>query len=579
MSSQAASRTPRWWESAVFYEVFLRSFCDSNGDGIGDIPGLVSRLDYLRDLGVDAIYLCAHYPSPFCDGGFDVTDFRNVDPAYGTLDDFARLLDEVHARGMYLIIDFVLNHTSDRHPWFVESRSSRDNPRRDWYVWRAPVDGGPPNNWQSVFHDSAWELDPQTGHYYYHFFLKEQPDLNWRNPEVRQEMLDTMRFWLDLGVDGFRLDALGSVFEDPSLRSIPAEDTLTLAEQLGALRASFPGPPSRETLAYLGEKRARLYRRQSEQPETHELVNVFRSLVDTYDHRVLLGETDRCVYYGNGSDRAHMLYNFPLMETPALTPAWVRANLRDRAAEMPAGAWQCNTLSNHDSSRMHSRYAQGEHDAQRARVHIALLLTLPGTPILYYGDEIGMTDLVFHDPGQLRDGQGILAYRVMSEQFGLPPAEALAITNFLSRDKCRSPMQWDGSANGGFCPGDVAPWLPVHQSHAEGVHVAAQAGDAGSLLGFTRRLIHVRRRSPALQRGRYEPIHPDAEEHLSFVRTYEAETCLVMLNMSARAQPIQLERGWKHLEVLLSTAPEQGGDRSAARLTLAPFEVLVARVS
>jgi len=573
--SRALTRKKKWWESAVFYEVFLRSFCDGNADGIGDLPGLIRRLDYLQELGIDALYLSSHYPSPFRDGGFDITDFRGVDPAYGTLEDFKRLLDEVHDRGMYLVIDFVLNHTSDQHPWFQESRSSLGNPKQDWYVWQPPVEGGPPNNWQSVFHHSAWEFDSQAGRYYYHFFLKEQPDLNWRNPEVQEAMLGCMRFWLDLGVDGFRLDAVGTVFESPALEDFPAEYTLSLEEQVQELRASFPKPPGIEILAYLGFKREQMFKYQWEQPETHALMSVFRSLVDEYGDRVLLGETDRCVYYGNGTDRLHLIFNFPLFESSSLNPPWVRLNQRDRAAQMPPGAWPCNTLGNHDTSRVYTRYANGEHDEQLTRLHTALLLTLRGTPFLYYGDEIGMRDLDLRGVEQFRDVQGILAYRVMTGTFRVPDEEALALSNFLCRDKCRAPMQWDESANGGFCPDGVEPWLPVHPSYAREVNVTRQLEDAGSLLSFVRRLLRVRRQTPALQVGTYESVEPESKEYLAFWRSHEGQRCLVVLNMSDGEQALQVEHGAARMDVLFSSEPGGPVERNARHLVLEPFEILI----
>ncbi len=570
-------RKSNWWQSAVFYEVFLRSFRDGNGDGIGDIPGLIERLDYLQELGIDAIYLSSHYPSPFFDGGFDITDFRDVDPTFGTLSDFRQLLEQVHARGMYLIIDFVLNHTSDQHPWFMQSRSSRDNPKRDWYVWHDPVDGGPPNNWQSVFHDSAWQLDPQTGQYYYHFFLKEQPDLNWHNPQVREAMLNSMRFWLDMGVDGFRMDAIGTVFEEPSLQDFPEEYRLSLEEQLNELRTTFPEPPSVETLAFLGFKRQQMYQHQWERPETHELMATFRSLVDDYDHRVLVGETDRCEYYGDGRDRLHLVFNFPLLDSSTLSPKWVRLNQRDRMAAIPASAWPCNILGNHDNVRIYDRYGDGTHNVQLAKVHTALLLTMRGTPFLYYGDEIGMSDVMLAEVGQFRDLQGIMAYQWMTEEYGLPAEEALPIANFLCRDTCRAPMQWDGSEHGGFCSITAEPWLPVHPNQRQGVHVEGQRADPNSLYSFVQRLLQLRRQTPALQSGGYEPVHTDAENYLAFMRVSAAGTCLIVLNMTATPCTVPLDYGWRGCELLLSS---ESGRASALgdELALAAFEVVIARL-
>jgi alpha-glucosidase len=302
----------KWWQRAVFYQIYPRSFADGNADGIGDFPGMTARLDYLRDLGIDAIWLSPHYPSPFLDCGYDISDFVDVGPEYGTLEDFTLFLHEAHARGIRVILDLVLNHTSDQHPWFVESRSSCNNPRRDWYIWRDSKDDGPPNNWVSIFGGSAWERDPRTGQYYYHAFLKEQPDLNWRNPEVKRAMWDVVRFWLDLGVDGFRLDAIATIFEHPALpdHSLPlAPDEVVNANMLPM------------------EEYQQLMRFQIQQLGLHELMQELRALVDEYPgDRVLVGEDEDVAFHGTGDDELHLIFNFPLMRVERLSPAHIRAN-------------------------------------------------------------------------------------------------------------------------------------------------------------------------------------------------------------------------------------------------------------
>jgi alpha-glucosidase len=311
----------KWWQKAVFYQIYPRSFADGNGDGIGDFPGMLEKLDYLRDLGIDAVWLSPHYPSPFLDCGYDISDYTGVGPEYGTLEDFTRFLQAAHQREIKIILDLVLNHTSDLHPWFIESRSSLDNPKRDWYIWKDGKEGGPPNNWASIFGGSGWQLDPQTGQYYYHAFLKEQPDLNWRNPVVKQAIWEAVRFWLELGVDGFRLDAIATIYEHPDLpdHTLPLEK-LKVTTANGLTKAEF----------------AQLMRYQTHQPGIHELMQELRGIIDEYSgDRVLVGEDDNVAYHGTGDDELHMVFNFPLMLTDRLTPDHIRSNQAVRLADLP----------------------------------------------------------------------------------------------------------------------------------------------------------------------------------------------------------------------------------------------------
>ncbi len=383
----------RWWQRAVFYQIYPRSFADGNGDGIGDFPGMTARLDYLRDLGIDAIWLSPHYPSPFLDCGYDISDYTGVGPEYGTLADFTTLLHAAHERGIRVILDLVLNHTSDQHPWFQESRASRTNPKRDWYVWRDGKNGGPPNNWASIFGGSAWTHDPLTDQYFYRAFLKEQPDLNWRNPEVKQAMWDMVRFWLDLGGDGFRLDAIATIFEHADL----PDQTLTASPD-DVVDANMLSMADYQQLMQF----------QIQQPGLHDVMQELRALIDTYPgDRVLVGEDELVAFHGTGDDELHLVFNFPLMRTERLLPAHIRANQTMRLSELPPGAWPCNTLGNHDTPRVWSRYGDGMHDAERARLHLALLLTLKGTPFLYNGEEIGMTDLRLTSLDEIRDTAAI----------------------------------------------------------------------------------------------------------------------------------------------------------------------------
>lgn len=564
-----------WWQKAVFYQIYPRSFADGNGDGIGDVAGMVERLDYLSSLGVDALWLSPHYPSPQADCGYDISDYTGVAPEYGTLDDFVRLLEGAHARGIRVILDLVLNHTSDQHPWFVESRSSRDNPRRNWFVWRDPApDGGPPSNWESVFGGSAWEYDPATGQYYYHQFLKEQPDLNWRNPEVKQAMFDMVRFWLDLGVDGFRLDAIGSIFEHPDL----PDHTSPMG--LADLYKAWAAAQTDAEHAALAENWKLLFQYQFDQPGVHELMQELRRVVDEYPDRMLVGEDDNVAYHGNGDDELHLVFNFPLMRTRRLTPQWVRANQQLRLSALPHAAWPCNTLGNHDSPRVYSRYGDGVHDAALARISAALMLTLRGTPFLYNGEEIGMRDLVLDDLDQFRDTAAVRTYHMAIDLLGMAPEVALRTAAEMSRDRCRTPMQWDATANAGFSPAGVRTWLPVNPNYAQGVNVAAQEHDPDSLLHFYRQLIAVRKQTPALIAGAYLPLAEDHDAYLAFVRRSVApdQACLVLLNMSEQPQMVHLALQARHLRLLFSSHPRAGTVDDPSGLPLAPFEVYIAEI-
>ena len=571
----------RWWQKAVFYQIYPRSFWDSNADGIGDLMDYEGRLDYLRQLGVDAIWLSPHYPSPLFDVGYDIADYTDCAPEYGNMPDFQRFLDGAHQRGMRVILDLVLNHTSDQHAWFQESRSSRTNPKRDWYVWRDGVDGGPPNNWISTFGGSAWEYDPATGQYYYHFFFKEQPDLNWRNPQLKQAMFDVVRFWLELGVDGYRLDAIGTIFEDPQMPDAPM--AMTLAEYHRA-EAEAKTVAEHQRLAHIWDD---IFQYQVEQPGMHELMKELRAVVDEYPDRVLVAENDNLTYHGNGDDEMHMVFNFPLMWAERLTPAWVRANQAERLARLATisfQSWPCNTLGNHDSPRIFNRFGDGLHDQELARLSLALMLTLRGTPFLYYGEEIGMTDLNLEDISQFRDQLGIWLYNAALNELELSPEEALQRARRLTRDKCRTPMQWANAPNAGFCPADVQPWLPVNLNYAQGVNVKDQLKDSDSLLSFYRTLLLLRRNTPALVVGDYLGLEtglPVDKAVLAYLRRTSSQTCLVALNFSDHAQKFNLSLAGLATPLRLKgifashTSPQK---QAQEVIELAPFEIIIAEL-
>lgn len=556
----------RWWQKAVFYQIYPRSFADGNGDGIGDLAGMIGKLDYLQSLGVGAVWLSPHYPSPYVDCGYDISDYLGVAPEYGTMEDFQRFMNGLHQRGIRLVLDLVLNHTSDRHPWFIESRSSRDNPKRDWYVWRDGKAGVPPNNCYSTFGGSAWEFDDLTSSYYYHYFFKEQPDLNWHNPEVKDAMFSAARFWLEMGVDGFRLDAIGTIFEDENYPPIP--EGLS-QEGLYLLAKGSPNPEADEkVLAYWME----MFRYQSDRPEVHELMKELRALIDEYDDRVLIGETDDIAFYGSGDDELHLNFNFPLMRTLRLTAGHVRKNQRTRLAALPPEAWPCNTLGNHDTARVYSLFGDGIHNDLMARLHLMLLLTLKGTPFLYNGEEIGMSDLIIEDPAKFRDPLSLLYADLEKRVVGSDDKTATRIGAVMGRDRNRTPMQWSDAPNGGFCPPQVAPWLPVNPDYNAGISVCAQEGKSDSLLNFYRSMLTLRSHYPALQTGAYQEVNGENEDVLVYRRWDENAALTVALNLSEKTQSIRLP--YAAGDILISNI-DQKTEVISNDLELLPFQGMI----
>ena len=511
-----------WWRDGVIYQIYPRSFADSNGDGLGDLPGIISRLDYLADLGIDALWPSPIYPSPDRDFGYDVSDYCNVDPRYGTLADFDRLVAEAHDRGLHLILDMVMNHTSDQHAWFQESRSARDNPKRDWYIWR-----NQPNNWQASFGGKAWEFDQPTGQYYLHLFTKEQPDVNWRNPAVRQAQLEAFRFWMDRSVDGFRLDVFNAYFKHPDLPD---------------------NPPKFGLRAF--DRQKHIY--DIDQPEMLPLLNELRALLDSYPERYSVGETyqaspQKTVAYC-GPDKLHAAFSFDFTSNELSfpwNPGWIKEQIARREQIFnKAGVWPTTVMSNHDLPRAASRYAKGEQDAQ-ARIALALLLTLRGTPFMYYGEEIGMRDIAVR----------------RSEILDPPGRKYWPI--YKGRDGCRSPMQWDNGKNAGFS--SAKPWLPVHPDYLQR-NVAAQAADPDSLFHFTKKLLSLRKTFPALQGGDYNPLESPPGT-LAYLRSMPEQSILVAINFKSRTTEfVALQGKW---QLLLSSHEESTG-------TLAPYEVRLA---
>jgi alpha-glucosidase len=518
----------RWWQRGVIYQVYPRSFQDSNGDGIGDLPGVIERLGYLSWLGVDAIWLSPIFPSPMADFGYDVSDYTGIDAAFGTLDDFDRLVREAHARGIKVLLDFVPNHTSDRHPWFLESRSSRENPRRDWYIWSDAGPGGTvPNNWLSNFGGSAWTWDPDTGQYYYHAFLREQPDLNWRNLEVREAMFAVLRFWLDRGVDGFRVDVIWGIVKDDLLRD---------------------NPPNPDYHASLPPHYQQLSTYSTDRPEVHEIIRGMRGVLDAYDDRMMVGEIylpiERLVtYYGSGGDEVHLPFNFQLIRLP-----WHARVVADTIARyealLPEGGWPNWVLGNHDRPRIATRVGAGQ-----ARVAAMLLLTLRGTPTLYYGDEIGMVNVAI-PPDAVQDP---LERNVPGLGFG--------------RDPERTPMQWSAGPGAGFTAG--TPWLPLAADFAD-MNVEQARRDRRSLLTLYRRLIAWRREQPALVVGGYEALAADGDL-LAYRRSAQGHF-VVVLNFGGAMQEWTCPREVEGMRIVMSTELDREGEHVGRLLPLRPDE-------
>lgn len=524
-----------WWQTGVVYQIYPRSYQDSNGDGIGDLPGITQRLDYLSDtLGIDAVWLSPIYPSPMHDFGYDVADYTDIHPLFGTLADFDKLLKETHERGMKLILDLVPNHTSDEHPWFLESRSSRENPKRDWYLWRDPApDGGPPNNWLSHFGGPAWTLDETTGQYYLHQFVKQQPDLNYRNPDVVIAILDVMRFWLDRGVDGFRVDVIGLMMKDPEFRDEP-------------LNPAWDGINPFAQLEHIYTANL---------PEVHDLIREMRKVLDSYADRMMVGETylpnDMLMKYYGTTDtlECHLPFNFQLI-LAKWDAAGVRKMVDDYEAALPSDGWPNWVLGNHDQHRLATRIGAGQ-----ARVGNMLLLTLRGTPTCYYGDELGMQDVPI-PPEKIQD----------------PPAlNQPEIAPIVGRDPERTPMQWDASPNAGFAAPDVEDlWLPLAPNYRD-VNVARQLEDAYSFLSYFRTLLRYRKSSPALKWGSYVSIDPGSREAREncfvFERQADNNRLLIALNFSAQDQRLSLP-GLGSGRIAISTKLDHDGEVNLTDFTL-----------
>jgi alpha-glucosidase len=523
-----------WWQTATIYQIYPRSFQDTDGDGIGDLKGIMQRIPYLRELGVDAVWISPFYPSPMKDFGYDISDYCGIDPLFGSMADFDGLSAALHGAGLKLILDLVPNHTSDQHPWFVDSRASRCSPKRNWYIWRDPLPGGgPPNNWLSEFGGSAWQFDPATGQYYYHAFLASQPDLNWRNPSVREAIHNVMQFWLRKGADGFRVDVMWHLMKDAAFRDNPLNPDFRDSDQ----------PHNRLRPVYSGDI-----------DDVQEIVAGLRSVVDEFPDRVLIGELylpfERLArYYGRDLRGANLPFNFALLQAP-----WHAANLAKLIADyercLPAGGWPNWVLGNHDRPRVASRVG-----ATQVRNAAMLLLTLRGTPTLYYGDELGLPQV------------DIPAHRVRD------PFEINVPNKGVGRDGARTPMQWSPAEFGGFAQAE--PWLPL-DPHWRADNVENLAQDETSILSLYRRLLRFRKTSATLQRGAYRTIAALGDV-LLYERELDGEQILVALNLSDTAAEVEsgAASAGSSAAVLMSTYCDRTGERVSDAIALRPNEGLM----
>ena len=539
-----------WWKHAVIYEVYPQSFQDSDGDGVGDIKGIASRLDYLHDLGIDAIWITPMYPSPGVDNGYDIADYTAIDPKYGTMADFDNLVAEAKKRNIRVIMDYVINHTSDQHPWFKESRSSRDNPKRDWYVWHdgkgetATDKGQPPNNWQSWFGHSAWQLDEKTRQYYYHYFYVQQPDLNWRNPEVHTAMMGVLDFWMKKGVSGFRIDAVSRLFEDPQMRDDPY----------------MPG------YNVYGDRNIK-HKYTDDLPEVHDVLKDVRRVVDKYPgHPVLVTEADEpnvealTKMYGNG-DEVQLPMDFQIADVNELSAPRFR-KLFDEIENNSAHGQPEYFFSNHDQPRQWDRYGDGgPHNDQIAKLMAVLELCTRGTPQMYYGEELGMRTT---DPKRIEDVHDPIG------KLGWPKEKG--------RDGERTPMQWDGTGSAGFTTGK--PWLAVPPS-AKTYNVETESKDPHSIFSAYKKLLALRKTNEALRDGKQEDIDPTDPSVYAFLRRTAGKTVLVAMNMSGKPQKVKFD--WASsgvqgtsLEALFE-AGEIGRDKGNV-VTIGPYAAMVAEI-
>jgi oligo-1,6-glucosidase len=560
--------TDPWWKSAVVYQIYPRSFADSDGDGMGDLRGVIDHLDHLAGLGVDVLWLSPVYPSPQDDNGYDISDYRDIDPVFGSLEIFDELLAGVHERGMKLIMDLVVNHSSDEHPWFDQSRSSRDNPKRDWYWWRPAREGmepgapgAEPTNWGSAFGGPAWEYDPATGEYYLHLFSRKQPDLNWENPEVREAIYEMMRWWLDRGVDGFRMDVINYISKDPAL----PDGELQMGAAYGNGAAAFlNGPRIHE---FLHEMHDQVFAGRG------ALLNVGEMPGVTVDQAIRYTDPAR--------EEVDMVFQFDHVWADRGPDPWILQPLQLTNLKAIFGRWQAglaqvgwNSLywNNHDQPRVVSRYGDdGEFRVESAKMLGTVLHLHRGTPYVYQGEELGMTNTQFAGIADFRDVEALGQYAQAVEKEGRSPEDVLTVLRARGRDNARTPMQWDSSPQAGFTTG--TPWLAVNPNHTV-INAAAAVADPDSVYHYYRRLIELRHTEPAVVDGDFTMLLPHHEQLYAFTRRLGTTELLVIGNFSGAAAKADIEdaAAWASAELVLTNVATPPQD-----LALGPWQAVVYR--
>ncbi|WP_102262932.1 glycoside hydrolase family 13 protein [Mesobacillus jeotgali] len=551
-----------WWKESVIYQIYPRSFMDSNGDGIGDIPGIISKLDYLKDLGVDLIWLSPVYKSPNDDNGYDISDYREIMDDFGTMADWELLLKEMHDRGLKLIMDLVVNHSSDEHQWFVESRKSKDNPYRDYYIWRPGKDGKEPNNWQSTFSGSAWQFDENTGEYYLHIFSKKQPDLNWENPKLRQEVYDMMKFWLDKGIDGFRMDVINFISKVDGL----------------------PDAPNPEGKKYVSGSRYFM-----NGPKIHDyLQEMHREALAQYDV-MTVGEMpganveEAKLYTDESRDELNMVFQFEHVDLDSgsggkwdLKPLKL-TDLKNNFTKWQKGlediGWNSLYLNNHDQPRMVSRFGDDkEYRVESAKMLGTFLHMLKGTPYIYQGEEIGMTNVRFESIEDYKDIETLNMYNEKVNQNGEDPSKVMESIFVKGRDNARTPFQWDDSEHGGFTTG--TPWLQVNPNYTE-INAKQAVEDESSIYHYYRKLIQLRKEHPVIVHGSYDILVPEDESIYVYTRTLESQKLLVLLNFTNENQSFDVpaDLQGKKNEILISNY--EANTEYGSTISLRPYEAIV----
>lgn len=550
-----------WWKEAVVYQIYPRSFMDSNGDGIGDINGITSRLDYLKELGVDVLWLSPVYQSPNDDNGYDISDYQAIMEEFGTMEDFDRMLEGIHARGMKLVMDLVVNHTSDEHAWFVESRKSKDNPYRDYYIWREGKDGKEPNNWGSCFSGSAWEYDSTTDMYFLHLFSRKQPDLNWDNPKVRKEVFDMMNWWCEKGIDGFRMDVISLISKQPGLPD------------------GYQAPG-----ALYGDSGC------ANGPHVHEyLQEMNREVLSHYD-LMTVGECagvtiEEAKKYANADGRElSMVFQFEHVEANGPMGKWTdeRICLKDFKktmskwqTELEGKAWNSLFLGNHDQARSVSRFGNDDpkYRAASAKMLVTCLHMMQGTPYVYQGEELGMTNCPFGQLEDLRDIESINAFHELTEAGKVTPEDMMRYICLRGRDNARTPMQWDDSANAGFTTG--TPWIMVNPNYTD-INAKAEMEDPDSVFNYYKNIIGLRKKEPVMVYGTYQLLEPDSDELYVYTRTLENEKLLVICNFTEKETGYSVPDEFLAGNVLISSGKRTGIEKE---LTLGAYEALVLKIS